>query len=317
MMERKFAKLFIILVKELIHDDAEKETLFECLRTYQSNQDLHRLLSELRVLLNEPNKLELYDVMRPLILLQHQIEYSRRAPATPGVKLRTVRLIHHSGESLGFAVRGGFEHRVGIFVTEVAPGSQAYRQGLRVGDEVVRVNGFTISEAIHEDVLNLIKSKDDIVLKVTYIGMLPVKDHANEPVTWKYVDDLDDDLDQEGKQKKMHSPDIKIFIDSTGHASLGCSILSESGPAATYPGIFVEKVRPGSIADQVGLEPGDQIMEVNETSFRKITWEQAVLALKSSRQLSVVIRKKAGSRLIQKLSSNLAAIYSERQTLLP
>ena len=39
--------------------------------------------------------------------------------------------------------------------------------GAQVGDEIVRVNGFTIAEAIHDDVLNLIKSRDEIVLKVT------------------------------------------------------------------------------------------------------------------------------------------------------
>ena len=38
---------------------------------------------------------------------------------------------------------------------------------MQVGDEIVRVNGFTIAEAIHDDVLNLIKSRDEIVLKVT------------------------------------------------------------------------------------------------------------------------------------------------------
>lgn len=37
----------------------------------------------------------------------------------------------------------------------------------QVGDEIVRVNGFTIAEAIHDDVLSLIKSRDEIVLKVT------------------------------------------------------------------------------------------------------------------------------------------------------
>lgn len=52
------------------------------------------------------------------------------------------------------------------------------------------------------------------------------------------------------------------------------SILSETGPGSKIPGIFVEKVRPGSVAEQVGLEAGDQIMEVNETSFRRITWQE-------------------------------------------
>ncbi|CAG5115192.1 unnamed protein product, partial [Candidula unifasciata] len=273
-------------VKELIASDADREQLFSSLKLYQSNQDLYQLLADLRLLLNEPSKLELYDYMRPLILLQHQIEYSRKTPTAPGVKLRSVRLQRHHGEGLGFAVRGGFEHGVGIFVTDVTPGSQADRQGLRVGDEVVRVNGFTIAEAIHDDVLNLIRSRDEILLKVTYIGMLPVKQETTSPVTWRYVDSLDDD-----SEEKRRPQDIKIFIDSTGHASLGCSILRDKD--SNKPGIFVEKVRPRSIADQVGLEPGDQILEVNDTNFRRISWEQAVLALKSSRQLNIVIRKHA------------------------
>ena len=54
-----------------------------------------------------------------------------------------------------------------MFISAVEKGSQAEKAGLRVGDEIVRVNGFTIAEAIHDDVLNLIKSRDEIVLKVT------------------------------------------------------------------------------------------------------------------------------------------------------
>lgn len=37
----------------------------------------------------------------------------------------------------------------------------------KVGDEIVRVNGYTIAEAVHEEVLNLIKGRDEIELKVT------------------------------------------------------------------------------------------------------------------------------------------------------
>ncbi|XP_059164016.1 harmonin-like, partial [Physella acuta] len=286
-------------VKELIPNEDDRDQLFSLLRHYQATQDLNRLLSDLRILLNEPNKLELYDFMRPMILMRHQIEYSRRVPAVPGVKLRVIRLMRRPGESLGFAVRGGFEHGVGIFVTQVTLGSQAEKQGLRVGDEIVKVNGFNISEAIHEDVLNLIKSKDEIVLKVTNIGMLPTKNEPTDLVKWEYVNSLLEDSNQdEGKRNQPR--DIKIFIDSSGHASIGCSIFSESGPTARYPGIYVEKVRPGSIAEEVGLEAGDQIVEVNDISFRNITWKEAVLALKSSRQLNMIIRKKTGSQQLQR-----------------
>ncbi|XP_012944569.1 harmonin isoform X2 [Aplysia californica] len=288
-------------VRELMPSEHERDTLFEALRRYQSGQDLHKLLSTLCFLLNDPSKLELYDAMRPLILLRHQLLYSLRVPGTPGLKLRTVRLQRRTGENLGFCVKGGYEHGVGIFVTDVTPGSQADRQGLTVGDEIVRVNGFTISEAIHDDVLNLIRMREDIILKVTYIGMVPVKDDAGDAVTWEYVQD-EEDQDEVKDMLEQQSKDLKVFVDTTGHASFGCGI--RSGPRS-FPGIFIERVRPESLAEEAGLQTGDQIVEVNETSFRKISHKEAVLALKSSRQLNLVIRKKTGMRLFGEIISTV------------
>ncbi|KAK3784244.1 hypothetical protein RRG08_031629 [Elysia crispata] len=283
-------------VKELILKDKDRENLFEALRHYQSSEDLHHLIKDLRVVLDEPQKLELFEFLRPLILLRHQISYSQMVPPSSGVRLHIVRLQQQPRESLGFAVCGGFEHGIGIFVTDVTPGSQAHRQGLKIGDQIARVNGFTISEAVHEDVLRLIRSHDDIILKVIYIGMIPVQEKVNGTVIWKYVDDLSTSgeiIENYSNERAgvKGSRDIKIFIDSSGHASIGCTIISERGPAERCHGIFVEKVRPGSLADEVGMQPGDQILEVNNTSFRGITWEEAKLALKSSRQLQFTIRK--------------------------
>jgi hypothetical protein len=49
-----------------------------------------------------------------------------------GPHLKTVRLKRRSGESFGFALRGGREHKIGFFVTQVQPGSESERQGLSV-----------------------------------------------------------------------------------------------------------------------------------------------------------------------------------------
>ncbi|ESO97282.1 hypothetical protein LOTGIDRAFT_159301 [Lottia gigantea] len=302
-MERKFAKFFHSQVKELINEEDERETLFESLRKYQSQLDLESLLSDLRKLFNDPTKLELYEHIRPLILLKHQIEYSRKTPNMPGVKLRIIRLHRGHGESLGFAVRGGFEHGVGVFVSDVKPGSQADKKGLKVGDEIVRVNGFTISEAIHEDVLNLIKSRDIIMLKVTHIGMLPNKEDPNDNVSWSYVEKMDSSkalqevLDGAGgNRNRFHGNELKIFINTAGASSIGCGILS--GPNH-FPGIFIEKVKPESLAEEAGLEVGDQIVEVNGTTFQHISHKEAVVTLKGSRQLDMVIRKKVGTLLFE------------------
>lgn len=50
-----------------------------------------------------------------------------------------------------------------------------------------------------------------------------------------------------------------------------CRIVS--GPS-NYRGIFVEHVKPGSMGEEVGFEAGDQIVNVNGTSFLNISHEE-------------------------------------------
>ncbi|VDI27216.1 Hypothetical predicted protein [Mytilus galloprovincialis] len=273
------ASEFSSKVNDLIPQPEERDAIFRSLEVYQ----------------------------QPLIPPKHQVEYDKLAPPPAGQKLRVVNLRRRQNESLGFAVRGGFEHGIGVFVSQITPGSQADLQGLKVGDEIVRVNGFTIAEAIHEEVLNLIKTYNQIELKVTNIGMLPVRDKAEHDVTWKYVEKQaskrrsqrdsgrksNSSLDKEGEE-------VKVFVNLRTAPTLGCSIIS--GPRH-FPGIYVEVVKQNSLAEKVGMEAGDQIIKVNDTSFIDITHKEAVVALKSSKELIVVLRKYVGIPLIQSGSS--------------
>lgn len=54
-----------------------------------------------------------------------------------------------SHEGLGFSIRGGAEHGVGIYVSLVEPGSSAEREGLRVGDQIVGVNDMVFNSVTH------------------------------------------------------------------------------------------------------------------------------------------------------------------------
>uniref|UniRef100_A0A673CD36 PDZ domain-containing protein n=1 Tax=Sphaeramia orbicularis TaxID=375764 RepID=A0A673CD36_9TELE len=59
----------------------------------------------------------------------------------PPGELRQVSMKRHkSHEGLGFSIRGGSEHGVGIYVSLVEPGSLAEKEGLRVGDQIMKVN---------------------------------------------------------------------------------------------------------------------------------------------------------------------------------
>jgi S1-C subfamily serine protease len=45
-----------------------------------------------------------------------------------------------------------------------------------------------------------------------------------------------------------------------------CNFSIISGPRH-FPGIYVEVVKQNSLAEKVGMEAGDQILKVNDTSF--------------------------------------------------
>ena len=69
------------------------------------------------------------------------------------------------------------------------------------------------------------------------------------------------------------------------------------------PGIFIQSTKAGRLAREVGLRPGDQILECNGTSFRNIEFGDAVYHLKSSRKLDLLVRKGAGLELFPSESS--------------
>ncbi|XP_036882672.2 harmonin isoform X11 [Manis javanica] len=168
----------------------------------------------------------------------------------------------------------------------------------KVGDEIVRINGYSISSCTHEEVINLIRTKKTVSIKVRHIGLIPVKSSPDEPLKWQYVDQFVSESG--GGRSSLGSPgsrenkEKKVFISLVGSRGLGCSI--SSGPTQK-PGIFVSHVKPGSLSAEVGLETGDQIVEVNGIDFSNLDHKEAVNVLRSSRSLTISIVAGAGREL--------------------
>lgn len=72
-------------------------------------------------------------------------------------------------------------------------------------------------------------------------------------------------------------------------SSLGCSVLK--CPLPSMPGIFVQSIKDGQLADKCGLEVGDQIVKVNNMDVAAIGLDQAIALLKSLTNLSLMVRK--------------------------
>nr|XP_037855548.1 harmonin isoform X8 [Chlorocebus sabaeus] len=318
-MDRKVAREFRHKVDFLIENDAEKDYLYDVLRMYHQTMDVAVLVGDLKLVINEPSRLPLFDAIRPLIPLKHQVEYDQLTPRRSR-KLKEVRLDRLHPEGLGLSVRGGLEFGCGLFISHLIKGGQADSVGLQVGDEIVRINGYSISSCTHEEVINLIRTKKTVSIKVRHIGLIPVKSSPDEPLKWQYVDQFVSESG--GGRGSLGSPgnrenkEKKVFISLVGSRGLGCSI--SSGPIQK-PGIFISHVKPGSLSAEVGLETGDQIVEVNGIDFSNLDHKEAVNVLKSSRSLTISIVAGAGRELFMTDRERLAEARQrelQRQELL-
>ncbi|XP_067396771.1 harmonin isoform X1 [Emydura macquarii macquarii] len=299
-MERKVAREFRHKVDLLIDSEAEKDYLYDVLRMYHQSMNLPVLVGDLKLVINEPSRLPLFDAIRPLIPLKHQVEYDQLTPKRSR-KLKEVRLDRLHSEGLGISVRGGLEFACGLFISQLIKGGQADSVGLQIGDEIVRINGYSISSCTHEEVINLIRTKKTVSIKVRHVGMIPVKSSPDEPLKWQFVDQFVSDSG-EGKSSVAglassggrDNKEKKVFISLIGSKGMGCSI--SSGPTQK-PGIFISNIKPGSLSAEVGLEIGDQIVEVNGVDFSNVDHKEAVRVLKSSRTLTISVVAGAGREL--------------------
>ncbi|KAI0233013.1 PDZ domain-containing protein 11 [Lamellibrachia satsuma] len=92
----------------------------------------------------------------------------------------------------------------------------------------------------------------------------------------------------------LYDNDLRQFLPhpvtvqrSTPTDTLGFNI---RGGAEHGFGIYISKVMPHTEAEAVGLREGDQILSVNDVSFENIGHPQAVVALKETSTINLVVR---------------------------
>ncbi|NWS02130.1 WHRN protein, partial [Motacilla alba] len=90
-----------------------------------------------------------------------------------------VNLVLNEGKSLGLMIRGGAEYSLGIYITGVDKGSEAESTGLKVGDQILEVNGRSFLSIPHDEAVKLLKSSRHLMMTVKDIGRLP---HARTTV---------------------------------------------------------------------------------------------------------------------------------------
>ncbi|XP_059684880.1 whirlin isoform X1 [Gavia stellata] len=297
--------------------EAERERFILCLNAYHGRRNVCDLVRSLRALLDGPRRRQLLPLLRlvlprsdQLLFDQYTAEgpYLPPAPAPPPVvpgELRQVTLRRSKAhEGLGFSIRGGAEHGVGIYVSLVEPGSLAEREGLRVGDQILGVNGKSLDRVTHAEAVKVLKGCKKLNLSVHSVGRIPGGYVTNHIYTW--VDPQGRSVSppmglphhqnsslRKDSEKRSHlqllqeGDEKKVNLVLNEGKSLGLMI---RGGAEYSLGIYITGVDKGSEAESTGLKVGDQILEVNGRSFLSIPHDEAVKLLKSSRHLIMTVK---------------------------
>ncbi|XP_063880346.1 DNA translocase FtsK 1-like isoform X2 [Scylla paramamosain] len=88
-------------------------------------------------------------------------------------QVSTVEVEVVGSESLGLMIRGGVEYSLGIFITGVDQDSAAYKAGLKVGDQILEVNGESFLAVTHDTAVNILKYSRRLQLCVRRVGRIP------------------------------------------------------------------------------------------------------------------------------------------------
>jgi len=140
----------------------------------------------------------------------------------------------------------------GAVVTQVEPDSPGAKAGLKVGDVIIAVNGEKVSDAGQLQVeVSQQRPGTTLKLEVARDGS-----HNTLPVTLEAMGSRDGNRENaEAKQEKPRwgmglsdlTPDVREQIHAPGDVK----------------GAVIERVQPGSPADEAGLQAGDVVVSVN------------------------------------------------------
>jgi serine protease Do len=156
----------------------------------------------------------------------------------------------------------GWDRTYGAVVTDVEPGSPAEKAGIRRGDVLAEMGGSRVADA--EDY-------------ITRARGYPAR--AAFPLV----------LFREGGQLTLQVTPVEFppqLVEALTWNRLGLRVKPARGAMA------IQSVRPGSAADEVGLEPGDLVMRVNNQPVAEpASFQEALLTARGARSVLLLVRR--------------------------
>ncbi|XP_027528295.1 PDZ domain-containing protein 7 isoform X3 [Neopelma chrysocephalum] len=194
---------------------------------------------------------------------------------------------------LGFSVRGGSEHGLGIFVSKVEDGSAAEQAGLCVGDKITEVNSVSLENITMSSAVKVLTGNNRLRMVVRRMGRVPGIKFSKEKTAWVDVVNRRLVVEKSGSTPSESGSEdglrriVHLYTTSDDYC-LGFNI---RGGREFGLGIYVSKVDPGGLAEQNGIRVGDQVLAANGVKFEDISHSKAVEVLKGQTHIMLTIKE--------------------------
>ncbi|XP_028292210.1 Na(+)/H(+) exchange regulatory cofactor NHE-RF3 [Gouania willdenowi] len=169
-----------------------------------------------------------------------------------------------SSTGYGFSIRSSNDKR-GLFMTEVSPGGVADRAGVKGNDRLVEVNGDSVENSSHDDVVKIINKSGDSVMFLL-VDEETDKNFLNKKTkiegrlaTTKYL------------PHKPRTVELTKGFDGYGFVLQEEPVKQEN---------FIKDIERGSPAEREGLKEKDRILAVNGKEVEKCSHEEVVDMIK-------------------------------------
>ncbi|XP_026491936.2 uncharacterized protein LOC113397708 isoform X2 [Vanessa tameamea] len=200
--------------------------------------------------------------------------------ASLGDSVVVVKLERTPKAGLGLSLAGHRDRsRMAVFICGMHPAGAAAKSSppIKVGDEILEVNGIVLHGRCHLNASAIIKGLVGPVFKIILLRRkAALEDVAVKPITQFPVG-----LDEEADDRFAGYKGVRDITIKKGPSGLGIMII-EGRHTEAGRGIFVSDLQEGSAAEQAGLNIGDMILAVNRDSLLSCSYDAAAAKLKQT-----------------------------------
>ncbi|KAG8185095.1 hypothetical protein JTE90_029707 [Oedothorax gibbosus] len=188
---------------------------------------------------------------------------------------------------LGISLAGNKDRtKMSAFVCGMHPKGMAAKDGsIKIGDELLEVNGVVVYGRCHLNASAMIKSLSGTAYKI----LLLRREGAIEEMAVKPLSQFPSELDEEATEDKYcHYRGMHTVTVRKGAQGLGIMII-EGKHVEVGQGIFISDIQEHSPAKQAGLNVGDMILAANDADLVGADYDTAASLLKQADGLLTLI----------------------------